>query len=138
MKKYVNIIGKIVLILIIMILISNVKTVNTVNAASGSIDDVMSSADDFLKAGDNANKDYTDMNMDNLKEGSKQIFTLFFVIGSIVAVIVGFILGIQFMVAETESKAKIKETLVVYLVGCVVVFGGFTIWRIIVTIGNQF
>ena len=41
------------------------------------------------------------------------------------------------MTAETESKAKIKESLMAYFIGCVVIFGAFTIWRIVVTIGNQ-
>ena len=151
-----RIIIKIVIILISILTIGNINTVNAAESehievtqikakiqhsiaatTSSSIDDVMGSADDFLTAGDNADPNYTSIDMNNLKDGSNKIFTLLFVIGTIVAVIVGFILGIQFMTAETESKAKIKETLIVYFIGCVVVFGAFTIWKVIVTIGNQ-
>lgn len=51
--------------------------------------------------------------------------------------IVGTILGIQFMIASAEEKAKVKETLVPYIVGCIVIFGAFTIWSIVVNLGQD-
>lgn len=48
--------------------------------------------------------------------------------------IVGIIIGIQFMVASAEDKAKVKEALVPYVIGCVVIFGAFTIWSVVVNI----
>lgn len=50
--------------------------------------------------------------------------------------VVGIIIGIQFMVASAEDKAKVKETLVPYIVGCIVIFGAFTIWSIAVNLGQ--
>lgn len=50
--------------------------------------------------------------------------------------IVGIIIGIQFMVASAEDKAKVKEALVPYVVGCIVIFGAFTIWSIAVNLGQ--
>ena len=50
------------------------------------------------------------------------------------AVIIGMVIGIQFMTASVEEKAKIKESLVPYVVGCVVVFGAFGIWKLAVTV----
>lgn len=51
--------------------------------------------------------------------------------------IVGTILGIQFMVASAEDKAKVKEAIVPYVVGCIVIFGAFTIWGTAVNIGQD-
>ena len=38
------------------------------------------------------------------------------------------------MVGGAEEKANIKEVLVPYVVGCIVIFGAFAIWKLIVTI----
>lgn len=50
---------------------------------------------------------------------------------------VGTIIGIQFMLASAEDKAKVKEALVPYVVGCFVIFGAFTIWSTVVNIGQD-
>ena len=50
---------------------------------------------------------------------------------------VGTIIGIQFMMASAEEKAKVKEALIPYVVGCAVIFGAFTIWSIAVNIGQD-
>lgn len=49
----------------------------------------------------------------------------------------GTIIGIQFIVASAEDKAKLKEALVPYIVGCIVIFGAFTIWSIVVNLGQD-
>ena len=41
------------------------------------------------------------------------------------------------MVGGAEGQAKVKEMLVPFIVGCVIVFGGFGFWKIAVTIGNK-
>jgi hypothetical protein len=48
--------------------------------------------------------------------------------------LVGVILGIQFIVSATEGKAKIKEKLIPYCIGCIVVFGAFGIWKLVINI----
>ncbi len=52
----------------------------------------------------------------------------------VVAVIVGLIIGIRFMVSGVDEKAKIKEELMPYVIGCFIIFGAFGIWKIIVSI----
>ena len=74
---------------------------------------------------------------ENLEDTSTDIFSIVFYIGMALALIVGMILGIQFMMASTENKAKIKEALIPYCVGCAVIFGGFGIWKIAVTVLNN-
>lgn len=51
--------------------------------------------------------------------------------------LVGTIIGIQFMVASAEDKAKVKEALIPYVIGCAVIFGAFTIWSIAVNLGQD-
>lgn len=51
--------------------------------------------------------------------------------------IVGTIIGIQFLVASAEDKAKMKESLIPYIAGCIVIFGAFTIWSAVVHLGQD-
>ena len=69
-----------------------------------------------------------------LKETSNFIFKLLMAIGIVVMLLVGTIIGIQFMVASAEDKAKVKEALIPYVIGCGVIFGAFTIWSIAVNL----
>lgn len=92
-------------------------------------DNVITGANDFLKAG---NK--TVIQETELKQTSDFIFYFLLAIAIIVAVIIGMIIGIQFMMAGVEEKAKLKEALMPYFFGCVVVFGAFGIWKLSVTI----
>jgi hypothetical protein len=73
-----------------------------------------------------------------LEETSDFIFNILLAIGIVTAVAMAIVLGIKFMTSSVEGKAKVKEQLTVFLVGCVVVFGSFTIWSIVMNIGNLF
>lgn len=100
----------------------------------GTISDIFSDAKDFIEAGESV-----DAKIDTtaLKETSTFIFRLLYSIGMVVAVAVGIVLGIQFMVAGAEDKAKIKETLIAYVVGCVVLFGAYPIWKLVINIVSE-
>ena len=52
----------------------------------------------------------------------KTIIGIIQVVGSIVSVIALSIIGIKFMVGSTEEKAQYKETLLPYVIGCILVF----------------
>ena len=71
-----------------------------------------------------------------LKEVSDTIFNIFLIIGTIVAVVVAAILGIMYMTGSVEAQAKVKETLVPFIVGCIAIFGAFGIWRMVIMVGN--
>lgn len=94
-----------------------------------TVDDTMQGAQDFLKKGKDSK-----INETELKKMSDFLFNSLLAIAMIVAVIIGMVIGIQFMVASVEEKAKVKESLVPYFVGCGVVFGAFGIWKLAVTI----
>lgn len=99
-----------------------------------AIDNILADADDFITTG--KNNAGTTINTIQLKKTSDIIYNVFFGIGVSVALIVGAILGIQFMTAGVDKKVEVKEALVPYLISCVVVFGSFGIWKLIVTILN--
>lgn len=73
----------------------------------------------------------------NYKPTSNTIYKWLMTLAICVAVIIGAIIGIQFMTGSIEGKAKIQEALVPYIIGCIVVFGAFFIWRTLVNTGNS-
>ncbi len=126
MKKFV----KIILILIIVISITNISF-----ATEGySISNMITDAQNFTQSGNSVE---SMINTTALKNTSTFIYKTLFSIGLVVAIIVGIILGIQFMIASAEDKAKVKETLIAYVVGCVVLFGAYGIWRTVIYIVQE-
>jgi hypothetical protein len=41
------------------------------------------------------------------------------------------------MTSSVEEKAQVKEALIPYVAGCVVAFGSFGIWRLVMVIGSN-
>lgn len=72
----------------------------------------------------------------SLKEASDTFYNILLGIGIALALLIGVYLGIKFMTSTVDDKAKVKEALVPYIAGCVVIFGAFTIWKLVVTIFN--
>lgn len=97
--------------------------------SAGSLDDMIGDAYKFVDSTDG-----TAISASSLQDFSKTFYNIFLTIGIIVATLVGSILGIKFMLGGAEEKAHIKELLVPYIVGCIVIFGAFAIWKIVVTI----
>lgn len=125
----------IISMLIIFIIISNV----TVTFADSDIDDIspsqiFSGADSFLEAGTGTNAVLDDT---SFKEVSNVIYNILLTVGIVAAVIVGLIIGIRMMIGSSTQKAETKELLIPYIVGCVVIFGAFGIWKLVVEILNQ-
>lgn len=77
------------------------------------------------------------MNTTTLASGSETIFNALFAVGTGIAVIVGAILGIQFMTAGIDKKVEVKQALYPYIISCVVLFGAYGIWKLVVTIMNE-
>lgn len=95
--------------------------------------------DDIIGAGNNfiGKANETVINETQLKTTSNYIYNILFTIAVVLAIAVGMIIGIQFMMGSVDDKAKIKETLIPYVVGVFVVFGAFTIWGITINIANN-
>ena len=98
------------------------------NSSESSLEDMIKDADTFVNTG---TAQYNQTSMQNF---SKIMYNILLTVGVFVAVIVGGIIGIKLMVSSAAEKADAKKLLVPYVVGCVVVFGGFGIWKLVVTI----
>lgn len=102
--------------------------VNTEDSSRG-LDDAISDADSFIETGDN-NK----LQISSLQAFSRNIYNILLTIGIVVAVLTGAIIGIKYMLGSVEEKADIKGLLIPYIAGCVIIFGSFAIWKLIVTL----
>lgn len=117
---------KIFFILIIFILM--ICSTHIVQATT--ISNIIQGADGFITNGSSTDVIATD----KLKSASDIIYNILLILGTIIAVIVGVVLGIQFIMGSVEQKAKVKDSLIPFIVGCVVIFGAFGIWKLVITI----
>jgi len=99
-----------------------------------AIGDIFSKGKEFLEVGNNIDET---IKTTELEKTSDYIYNTLLGIGIMVAIVVAMVLGIQFMAASADEKAKVKEALMPYVVGCIVVFGAFTIWKLVVNMGNK-
>ena len=122
MKKYKKLLINIMVIFIILF------NLFIPNAYAGPLQDIMNRAEGFVNNGENGGNV---INNAALKEGSNTLYNVLLVIGIAVAFIWGIVLGIQFITGSLGEKADVKKNLIVYLVGCVIIFGAFGIWKLL-------
>lgn len=91
--------------------------------------------DSFIEAG--KNETATSINYAKLKNASIMIYNILLIIGMAVAVVIGTVLGVKFLIGSMEEKAQIKEALIPFVIGCVVVFGAFGIWKAVISVGSK-
>lgn len=103
-------------------------------SSSYALGDIFSQGKGFLEAGNDISET---INTAQLENTSDYIYNTLLGFAIMVAIIVAMILGIKFMIASADEKAKVKEALMPFVVGCIVVFGAFTIWKVAVNIGNK-
>lgn len=96
-----------------------------------TIDEVLNEGGNFIDIGKNQGDK---INPTNLKTASNTLYNILLGIGVFLAVAIGMYLAIKFMISSAEEKANIKESLVPYIAGCVVVFGAFIIWKLAITL----
>lgn len=121
---------KYIAISILIIVTMNFVGISKTYAAGDTIDTIMNGADSFVNKG----KEQYKIDDDQFATTSHVIYNLLLGIAMIVAVSVGVILGIQYVMGSVDKKADIKETLIGYVVSCIVVFGAFGIWKLVIYI----
>lgn len=124
-------------IIVTFIICLNVLNSTIVYAAvENSGDSIINGARDFVNNGkEGASKT---LNEAELKNTSNTIYNIVLAIAMVIAVAVGVALGIKFMTSSVEEQAKIKEMLVPYIAGCIVVFGSIGIWKLAVNAFSKF
>ena len=126
--------GKITIILIILMLIVSLFNLNVAKADDVTVEDIKGGVSNFMQAGQSQNNP---LNQEGLQNVSDVVYNVLLAVGIIAAVIVGLIIGIKYMMGSVAQKAETKELLAPYIVGCVIIFGAFAIWKIVVNLLNQ-
>lgn len=98
-----------------------------------SPDDIISEAKNFLNTGKN-NQGIVTIDGDSTTTASNMLFNVLFSIGVGAALLIGIYLGIKFMLASAEDKASIKESLIPYFAGVIVMFASFSIWKLVLVL----
>lgn len=99
-----------------------------------TINGIMSGAKNFISEADTNNT----IDSEKLESTIDLTYNILLACGMVVAVVVGIVLGIQFMTSSVEGQAAVKQKLVPYLVGCVIIFGAFGIWKLVMVLMNLF
>lgn len=126
---------RIIYIVLTFIICLNVLN-STIVYADTTGDSIISGANGFVDNGKAGAKDA--LNEAELRKTSNTIYNILLAIAMVVAVAVGVALGIKFMTSSVEEQAKIKEMLVPYIAGCIVVFGSIGIWKLAVNTFSKF
>lgn len=120
---------KVISLIIIINILINISNI----AYAGDLWEIYNGAAGFIQSGSSG---VGVMNQEKIQEVSNSIYNILLVIGICIATVVIVILGIKFIIGSVEEKSQIKELLIPFIIGCVVVFGAFAIWKIVVNIGN--
>lgn len=119
------------IIIAFLVLIAFMNVINIKSFSADTLDSIVSDGDSFISASANATDKLDTTEMKNI---SNTLYNVLLSFGIIIAVVFATILGVQYMTAAAENKAQIKESLIPFFVGCIVVFGAFAIWKAIILI----
>lgn len=100
-------------------------------SANHTPDEIMGEAENFVNAG---NKQNAKLDGKGLKDASNTLYNMLLLIGIFLALAIGMYLGIKFMLSSAEDRAKVKESLIPYIAGCIVIFGAFIIWKVAISL----
>ena len=100
------------------------------NASTNSSTDFISGAQGFIDVG----KGSSPISKQAMKKSSDFIFNTLVALGTAIATIMSLYLAIKFITGSVEEQAKIKETIIPFVIGCILIFGAFGIWRLVLTL----
>lgn len=126
-KRVMLLISKIIIIAIIFQLIC----VPISNA--GFWDDIKNAGQEFIADGEEESKkdpEQSGVNQNEVVNTVNILYNALLTLGISISVIMGAVIGIKLMLGSIEEQAKAKELLMPYVVGCIITFGAFGIWRI--------
>lgn len=115
-----------ILILFLLFTCTNITNASTTG-------EIIGGADNFVNSG-KADPSNEAFDSSKLAEVSNLIYNTLLTIGIIILVIWGMILGIQFITGSVEQKVKIKESLITYIVGAIIILSAFGIWKLVISI----
>lgn len=122
-------IKKVLLSFVIAILIISIPLYSK---ADNTFDDILNAGNDFISQGQQSNAIGVDSS--GMKPLSDFISNILLVIAVGVTLITAAMMAINFTIQSIEDKAKIKESMVPWIIGIFVTFGAYGIWRITMTV----
>lgn len=123
-------------ILIMLIVLQSVFLTNTIKAES-FWEDVIGLGDLFLKEGEEESIRNSNVSDADTAEMMSILYNSLLTLGVIITVAIGGVLGVKFMTSSAEDKAKVKESMIPYVIGSAVIFGAFIIWKIAINVFSQ-
>lgn len=97
-----------------------------------SFDSIFGGAQDFITAGSGSSAQGVDES--KLKNLSDTVSGVLLTIAVAVTFISIAVMGVNFAIQTVEEKAKIKESMVPWLIGVFVSFGAYGIWKFVMNI----
>ena len=127
----VKVIKKILPILISVMLIFSIP----ICSEASTLDDIITSGNDFLSQSSSSTVGTPDES--KLKDISATVSGILLTIAIVVTVISTVVMGINFVIQSVEEKAKIKESMVPWIIGIIISFGAYGIWKVTMGIFYQ-
>lgn len=128
MKKHIRVIPGIILLFFTLICLIQPR------AYAADLTEWITDAKEFSSGEVEQDENMVTMDKSKLEDVSHFVSGLLLGISIVVAVITTAVLGLSFIVETAEGKAKVKEALIPLVVGMVISFGAFTIWRFVIGI----
>ena len=89
-----------------------------------SLSGVISGGDSFIQAGKGGS---AQIDKGSLQNASSSIYNILLICGVIIAVLIGSIMGIKFMIGSVEEKAEYKKSFMPLIIGIILVVSATTI-----------
>ena len=123
MKKVIN---KILIICSIILLLAS----SNVFATDITGTKMQQQAEDFIQRGKNEVK----ITQEEVIEQLVPIGRILVSVATVVLVVVGMILGVKYMIAGADEKAKLKEKLIWYAISIIFIFGAVSIYTVVTNV----
>lgn len=119
---------KITIILVTFLILFMVFSNFTIVKADSLWETIQSQAKDFKNHGEEKGEGDPDITSTQISNIALPIFQFMITIATIVVTIVTVIMGIKYITANPEGKAKLKQQLIGLVVSIIVIWGAYGIW----------
>lgn len=127
--------NKIVKFIVLIGIIFGVTCYHVEAEAATTLGSMTKSANDFISIGKN---NASNISYDKITEEFAGLGQILTTIGAGVMVAVVTYMGIKYLTSGPEAQAKLKVQLIGVVVSGVVIFGSYTIWKIVVQVAETF
>ena len=128
---------KLLISLIVFSVIALSGSYNYYSNADTSFDSTISQGDSFISTGKKKQKSIKNIDGKKFSSTVKKVYNVLLITGIAISVVIIGVMGVRIIIGSTADKAEIKEQMLPYIIGCGVMFGAFTIWKIVMVIAGS-